>query len=485
MGKNDPKCIIQILFDRSDRTYKPGERITGTVEILPGAQCICRKISLVPRWAARGVGPEDIAHDEGVLLPGGILRNNEKVSHTFDFPAPSGPLSYQGESFEVTWLLEARADLSMAVDASAVERFTLIHGQPEISGPSFSIADAYNPFAALAPEAKTGMGSRDKPPAFYAALALVPRFVGLPIVGAVLGYFIAMREEYFDEGYGGAIIWGLIILFGSLVLASRLRLWMLDKRREAQNKQLAHTETTPGSHPSLPGKYWQIKPPDESQRGWPRSVFSLSLGGFGLLLIAVGLVHFIASGWTPEGGGFLAAIVLGLLIAWIEARPCIKSWKFVKTALALGDVEVGFSPERIRPGDEVSVAVDFRSSKPIQISKAVATLVAYEVSDQFHKYSRPKDSGQIMERVRAFQEQDKRHRFARVRMVRIHDVKLAEGRTLLSQESASLSGKITIPADVPDTFLAVEHKVLWFLKVWLKFSDGIQWSREIPVWVRS
>jgi hypothetical protein len=65
-----------------------------------------------------------------------------------------------------------------------------------------------------------------------------------------------MRQEYFDEGYEGAIVWGSIILFGSLALAGRFRRKMLDKRREAENRQLVRDTASASAHPPLPGKYW-------------------------------------------------------------------------------------------------------------------------------------------------------------------------------------------------------------------------------------
>jgi hypothetical protein len=305
------------------------------------------------------------------------------------------------------------------------------------------------------------------------------------MVGAFLGYFIVMREEYFNEGYGGAIICGLIILFGSLVLAGRFRLRMLDKRREAENRQLASAAMGTGGHPRLPGKYWQKNPPDESQRGWPQSIFSLSIAALGLLLVAVGLIHFILSGWTPEGGGFLAAIILGGLIARVQLRPCLAAWRFVKSQLALGRVEIGISPEQFRCGDDIYVTVDFRSGQTITIARATATLEAIEVAEQFFRHYHPRNSDEIMERVRAQGSQAKKHCFTRARQVRAHSLVLAEGRSLLPQESAGLNGKISLPADSPHTLLALEHKILWYLSVRLKLADGLQWSRDIPVLLRA
>lgn len=485
MASKDAKCILQVQFDRADRAYRPGERITGTLEILPGKQCHCRKITLVTRWAARGVGPEDTARDETLELPGGVWRDNEKITHNFDLPAPAGPLSYQGDSFEISWLLEVNADLAMTADVSAVEKFTLLYGKPESTGPSFSLSDAYNPFAALGPEVTSAIGASDRPPAFYTALGLAPRIIVLPMVGALLGYFIGMRQEYFQEGYEAPIIWGLIILFGSLVLTGRFRRKMREKRREAQNKQVVRALAKGENLSRLPGKYWQKTSQDESQRGWLRSIWSLSRGAIGLLLLAVSLLTLLMGRWGDGTWAYLALFILSVLIVGRAVRPCIRSWRFIRTALTLGRVEIGILPANIRVGEEMFVSLDFRPARPVQISKATATLVAYEVADQFYRFFRPGDAGQIVERVQASQEQTKAHRFLRARTACRHGLTFAEGRSLLPQESAALSGTIAIPTDSPPTFLGQDHKILWVLAVRIALSDGLQWSKDVPVYLRS
>lgn len=298
MAKPVSKCVIEIQFDRPDSIYKTGERITGTVEILPGADGACRKVTLTPRWAARGKGPEDAADAETILLPGGAWRNNEKVTHTFDFAAPHGPLSYKGDSFDILWFLKAEADLPLAADASAVQEFTLTRGkQAATEDFSWQTAGAYNPFAALGAETAKPSGPSHRPPAFYTALSWLPRLVGIPVVGVIYGYFIAMRDEYFPNGYTSPIVWGLIILFVAFLLAGPFRRRMLTKRREALNRQRVRPPDPGAKPPRPPGKFWLKSPPDDSQRGWTRSMVWLALGGAGLLLMAVGLIHAVLHEW--------------------------------------------------------------------------------------------------------------------------------------------------------------------------------------------
>ena len=91
------------------------------------------------------------------------------------------------------------------------------------------------------------------------------------------------------------------------------------------------------------------------------------------------------------------------------------------------------------------------------------------------------DIDQITEMFTARKEQHRNHRDARVRRIHFQAVTLAADRALLPQESASLSGRIAVPADAPPTFLAVGNKILWFLAVRLNLASGIRWSIDIPM----
>jgi hypothetical protein len=83
------KCSLEIKLDCPDRTYKPGEKITGTVVVTVGPDCRCRKITLTPTWTTRGGGIEDSASAEGQVLPGAVWHDVEEVSYPFKFRAKS------------------------------------------------------------------------------------------------------------------------------------------------------------------------------------------------------------------------------------------------------------------------------------------------------------------------------------------------------------------------------------------------------------
>jgi hypothetical protein len=475
------RCVIEIDLERPERAYKPGERIKGTVEILPGMDMKCRKVTLIARWAARGRGPEDAADYETILFPGGAWRNNEKVSHAFDFAAPAGPLSYEGELFNIRWYLTATADLPARKDTSATVKFELAHGQPDASGPWFDIGSIYNPFAALGPPSYRPVSARFTTPAAYTALNWLSGLFTLGVLALIILYFIGLSELGRLSAVGSDLVWSIVILGAVHTAGAILRGQWRQRRREALNR-LAMRNVESGAPPRrLPGKYWRKSPPDDSQRGWARSVSSLGFVALGVLLMAVGGLNFYRQPRGPEAAVFLTAAVAGLIMA-AAARGSIRpSWRFIRTAMALGRVEHALSPERPRCGDELRFSLDFRPSLPVALEEATATFETYEVVEDYFKSVPALDVDTLTARAEAWRTQNKKHRNARVARVYSQKATLASGRTLLPQESANLSGRFAVPRGAPPTFLSVGNRILWFLTVRIKLANGIEWTRDIPV----
>ncbi|MBZ5514748.1 MAG: hypothetical protein LAN62_07870, partial [Acidobacteriia bacterium] len=200
-------------MDRPDRTYKPGEKITGSVVVSVGPDCQCRKITLTPTWTTRGGGIEDSASAEGQVLPGAVWHDVEEVSYPFEFRAPSGPLSHRGgDLFEIAWSLQAVADMPLGFDATAEEWFNLEH---------------------------------------------LPRLLALPILFLLGWYVYARREQIFRGDLIGWVILALITLSILSAISKIFRRAMLRRRRVAQN-QLSTRPLEPGEKPPQPpGKYWE------------------------------------------------------------------------------------------------------------------------------------------------------------------------------------------------------------------------------------
>jgi hypothetical protein len=456
------KCNIQIQFDRANRTYKLGEAITGTLEVLPGADIRCRKITLTPRWTTHGTGEQESAEGEGQVLPGAELRNNQQVSFPFAFPAPSGPLSYTGDLFQIAWYLKAVADLPLALDAEAEERFTLAHGDPAAAPDPWAAPVAFNPFAAALSEQKKLTGRKTPHPAVYSALSLVPMLIGLPILFTVGWYVFTRREEIFAGDWGGSAILGLFALFALGSFARGFRRLMLKKRRAAQT--LIDTRPfEPGSRlPRLPGKYWEKPWAGDSPRGWAKVVFTLILAGIGYFLLLVSLAAILARGASALSLALIVLLVLGVALTSATLRGVMASLRLLRARWKLGRVDVNLTPPDLRCRDDLYCSVEFRPPAPVRLKRAVARLEAFEVADY----------------------KSKKKRITETRPIHEHEVALAADRSLLTQESVLLTATITVPADAPPTFLAADHKILWFVVVRIELVGGTQWSRIIPTFVR-
>ena len=122
------KCDLQIVFDRADRTYKIGEKITGAVRVAVNEDCECRKLTIACQWYASGHGESDRATpEEELVIFSGAWRAGQTAAYPFEIEAPRGPLSYLGALFKVGWQLRASADIP-GVGATTSEDFDLLLG---------------------------------------------------------------------------------------------------------------------------------------------------------------------------------------------------------------------------------------------------------------------------------------------------------------------------------------------------------------------
>jgi len=451
------KCYLEIRFDRPDRTYKPGEKITGTLVVLVGPDCQCRKITLTPTWTTHGGGREDSATAEGQVLPGAVWHDVEEASYPFELPAPSGPVSYRGDLFEVAWSLKAVADLPLAFDAVAEEQFTLAHGDPSAAVAAWDWQGGYSPFISAASSASKPLPH----PAFYSAVGLIPLVLGPPILFAIGWYAFAGREKSTSGDWEGPVIFTLITLAVLTAVGSGFRRAMRRKRRAAQNQLSTRPLESGEKLPRPLGKYWQKPSADDSPRGWARIVMSLTFGAIGLFLLLTSAAAIAGRGMAALSLLQILLLLLGVLLILATMRGIVTSLRTLKVRWKIGHVDVNLTPNELRCGGDLCCSVEFRPPTPVQLDQATARLEAFEVAGYASN----------------------EHPVTNTRLVREYEVTLAAGRPLQAQESASLSGKIPVPADAPPTFLAVDHKILWFVGVRLQLTGGTSWSRDIPILV--
>jgi len=134
------KCAVKILLDRPERTYAAGEKVTGRIEVSLSEDCECQKLTLARAWRTRGRGEDAFGKPEEQVLFSGVWRAGQNAYYPFEFMAPIGPLSYQGQLFNVEWYLHAQAAIAGALDTGADEGFRLVAAEVT---PGFNLGPAF------------------------------------------------------------------------------------------------------------------------------------------------------------------------------------------------------------------------------------------------------------------------------------------------------------------------------------------------------
>jgi len=132
---------IQVVLERSNGSFQPGEQIAGQVWLrsTAGEAVQCRRLVLDLHWQVKGDGEPTEGPGASEVIPAAPLLPGAEQRYPFSFQAPTGPLSYQGHLFSVSWELRARLELSGAQDAQSGLPIQLVRGTAqEISlGPQY------------------------------------------------------------------------------------------------------------------------------------------------------------------------------------------------------------------------------------------------------------------------------------------------------------------------------------------------------------
>ena len=122
------KCDVDIILDRSDRTFRPGEEVAGTVRVQVNHYVKCDGILLEHFWQTHGRGNKASGRKETSVLYRGALQAGESLSFPFSFMAPNGPPTYRGHYLNVDHYLNARVDIPWAIDPKRKEEYILLPG---------------------------------------------------------------------------------------------------------------------------------------------------------------------------------------------------------------------------------------------------------------------------------------------------------------------------------------------------------------------
>lgn len=119
------KCDLKIEFDRSDRQYRPGEEVTGTVHVRVNRDVQCDALVVEHFWQTHGRGNRATGTKQSRVVFNGQWRAGESASYPFSFTAPNGPPTYRGHYLNIDHYVRARVDIPWALDPKKQEEYLL------------------------------------------------------------------------------------------------------------------------------------------------------------------------------------------------------------------------------------------------------------------------------------------------------------------------------------------------------------------------
>lgn len=128
------KCELQIVFDRTDRTYRPGDTVRGTVLVVTHEPVQCDALLLTTRWETHGAGNRDAGTEQKWTLFRGQWLPEQLYEYPFSFPAPPGPPTYHGHYLNVDHYVRVQADVPWSFDPKAAEEYVLLPGPSQYPG---------------------------------------------------------------------------------------------------------------------------------------------------------------------------------------------------------------------------------------------------------------------------------------------------------------------------------------------------------------
>lgn len=120
-------CRVKILLDTPDRSLRPGDRVSGQVEVVLDEAVTCRGLHIYWEWETRGTGKRT-SHvcDTERLFAGSWQAGTWR--YPFELRAPTAPLSYSGTLLQIVHRLRAAADIPWAIDPQDVVEIELLPG---------------------------------------------------------------------------------------------------------------------------------------------------------------------------------------------------------------------------------------------------------------------------------------------------------------------------------------------------------------------
>lgn len=207
----------------------------------------------------------------------------------------------------------------------------------------------------------------------------------------------------------------------------------------------------------------EVRPPDTVKLALPLPLkvgcLLVVLGPF--VVLAVGAVALIVA--TPfmlfgslHGARPLTrvafALLVGMMLVSLLRLQFVRNW-FAR--LSLGSVQVTVEPELARPGEEVTVRVDFTPRRTMKGATVTARLEGFERRRQ----RRPGGGTAV-----------KRHDLYSTK------VTLPLSGRLQASRSTRVEGRVRIPPDAAPSFEVGPEAVLWTVRVTVEVAGGADWE---------
>ncbi|MGM0557831.1 MAG: hypothetical protein ACQEVA_15710 [Myxococcota bacterium] len=125
------KCDLSVVLDEPNRTFEPGDRVTGRVVVDVDKAVRCDGLTVTHQWKTHGRGNVDRGAVGAETLFAGEWEPG-RYEYAFDFGQPPGPETYHGHNLNVDWYVHATADIPWALDPDAeVDHLVRYTGSPQ------------------------------------------------------------------------------------------------------------------------------------------------------------------------------------------------------------------------------------------------------------------------------------------------------------------------------------------------------------------
>lgn len=236
------KCDVRILFDRSDRTWRGGESVTGRVIVTVNQETKSNGIRLTHSWKTHGRGNTDSGPKETELLQeAGMLLSGQNLEFPFSFPAPLFPVTYHGHLISIDHYVTAEVDISWARNPSAEEDFLVLPGAVPAQ-----FTGARDKVVSLKPEANQSIG-------------MIAKIIIFMLLGALL-VAVAMLAMFLLPVVLIVVVW----------------LWL---KSQALKRRLGQVELAMPMKIVAPGESWPLSLKFTARRSFMINSISLKISG--------------------------------------------------------------------------------------------------------------------------------------------------------------------------------------------------------------